>query len=74
MHFFIDIKDEVVRSKVKRVNNDNRQIRKCGKSAAKFVNMLKMVVNLNKAVEIWRELCGEYYYIIQDVLKIIRAA
>lgn len=51
MHFFIDIKDEVVRSKVKRVNNDNRQIRKCGKSAAKFVNMLKMVVNLNKAVE-----------------------
>ena len=51
MHFFIDIKDEVVRSKVKGVNNDNRQIRKCGKSAAKFVNMLKMVVNLNKAVE-----------------------
>ena len=36
-----NIKDEIVRSKVKRVNNDNKGMRKCGKSRCQICNYVK---------------------------------
>ena len=43
-----NIKDEIVRSKVKRVNNDNKGMRKCGKSRCQICKYIKEGCEFNE--------------------------
>ena len=43
-----NIKDEIVRSKVKRVNNDNKGMRKCGKSRCQICKYVKEGCEFNE--------------------------